>query len=137
MRLHEFKQDIHYKIIENQEVRKLLTISGCSHGVELKLIESTIGFGAVVINSKLTRSISLSNLGDIGCHFSWDQRFCSKFFTISPDQGFLPPHDELKFDITFHPDVVDNDIRFDEEMMCPKNCFQLILSIFYSILFQS
>lgn len=82
------------------------------HGVELKLLESTIGFGAVVVNSKLTRTISLTNLGDIGCHFAWDTRFCHKFFTIAPESGFLPPHDELNLDITFHPDVIDNDIRF-------------------------
>lgn len=89
-----------------------MIIQGCSHGVELKLLENTIGFGAVVINSKLTRTIQLSNLGDIGCHFSWDTRFCSKFFTINPDSGFLPPHDDLQIEVTFHPDVVDNDIRF-------------------------
>jgi len=69
VRLHQFKQDLVYKIVENQEVRKLLTVQAASHGVELKLIENTIGFGAVVINSKLTRTIQLSNLGDIGCHF--------------------------------------------------------------------
>ena len=39
--------------MENQEIKKLLTVKGASHGVELKLIENTIGFGAVVINSKL------------------------------------------------------------------------------------
>ena len=57
MRLHEFRQDVHFKIVENQEVRKLLTVQGASHGVELKLIENTVGFGAVVIHSKLTRTI--------------------------------------------------------------------------------
>jgi uncharacterized protein (DUF1499 family) len=38
-RLHEFSQDLKFKLVENQEVRKLLTISGQVHGVELKLLE--------------------------------------------------------------------------------------------------
>ncbi len=112
LRLHEFSQDLKFKLVENQEKRNLLTVKGQVHGVELKLLEQTVGFGAVVVNSKLTRTIQLSNLGDIGCHFSWDTRFCRRFFTIAPESGFLPPHDELNLDITFHPDVIDNDIRF-------------------------
>jgi len=52
IRLHNFKREIFYKIIENQERRKFLTVMGTCHGIELKLMEETVGFGAVVINSK-------------------------------------------------------------------------------------
>ena len=34
--------------------------------MELKLVEDTIGFGVVTINSKKTKTLQLSNLGDIG-----------------------------------------------------------------------
>ena len=34
--------------------------------MELKLLQDTIGFGVVTINSKTTKQLQLSNLGDIG-----------------------------------------------------------------------
>lgn len=51
-------------------------------------------------------------MGDIGAKFEWDFSYCSKYFTINPIKGFLPPHEDSVFTIIFHPDVVDNDIRF-------------------------
>lgn len=35
-------------------------------------------------------------------------------FTIDPQHGVIPPHEDLYFDITFHPNVIDNDIRFNK-----------------------
>jgi len=55
--------------VENNEPRKLLNIEGICHGLELKLMEDTLGFGPVVINSKLTKHLQLANLGDIGAYF--------------------------------------------------------------------
>lgn len=77
-------------------------------------MEGTLGFGVVVIHSKKTKMLQLSNLGDIGAKFSWDFTFCEKFFTISPQNGFIPPHEDTFFTITFHPYVVDPDIRFNK-----------------------
>ncbi|EGR28756.1 hypothetical protein IMG5_169530, partial [Ichthyophthirius multifiliis] len=111
-RLHQFKQELFYKIVDNQEQRKLLNINGACHGVEIKLTEENIGFGVVVINSKKQKTLTVSNMGDIGAKFEWDFSYCSKYFTINPIKGFLPPHEDSVFTIIFHPDVVDNDIRF-------------------------
>jgi hydrocephalus-inducing protein len=111
-RLHHFKREIFYHIVENQEERKLLTVQGACHGIELKLMEDAVSFGAVVINSKVTKRVQLANLGDIGTKFEWDTQFCKHVFTISPERGFAPAHEDLYFDITFHPNVIDNDIRF-------------------------
>ena len=83
-RLHGFKKELYFKIVDNNEVRKLLTVAGACHGVELKLMEDTAGFGAVVINSKLTRTVQLSNLGDVGAKFNWDVSLCKNYFTINP-----------------------------------------------------
>jgi len=47
----------------------LLNIKGACHGVELKLMEETVGFGQVVINSKTTKIVTLANLGDVGCKY--------------------------------------------------------------------
>ena len=112
MRVSPFKAEILYKIIDNQEKRKLLNIFTTAHGIEMRLMEDTVGFGTVVVNSKITKTVQLSNFGDIGSKFEWDTRFCGKYFTISPEKGYLLPHEDLLFDITFHPNVIDNDIRF-------------------------
>ena len=69
-----------------------MNVTGCSHGIEMKLMEDTVGFGTVVINSKITKTMQLSNFGDIGSKFDWDTTFCSKYFTITPEKGYLVPH---------------------------------------------
>lgn len=53
-----------------------MSIHSAAYGIELKLMEETIGFGTVVIKSKLTKTVQLANLGDIGAKFSWDTLFC-------------------------------------------------------------
>jgi hydrocephalus-inducing protein len=111
-RLHQFKKEIQYKILENQELKKLLNVHGTSHGIELKLMEDTIGFGIVTVNSKKVKTVQLSNLGDIGAKFEWNTTFCKRYFTITPDKGYLPPNEDTHFTITFHPDVIDSDINF-------------------------
>ena len=98
--------------MDNQEKKKLSNIFTTAHGIEMRLMEDTVGFGTVVVNSKITKSVQLSNFGDIGSKFEWDTKFCGKYFTISPEKGYLVPHEDLLFDVTFHPNVVDNDIRF-------------------------
>lgn len=128
-RLHSFKTDLFYKIVENNETRKLLTISGACHGIELKLMEGTLSFGSVVINSKLTKSLQLSNLGDVAAKFQWDDSFCKNYFTIVPLNGTLPPHEDMHFQITFHPNAVDNDIHFDKVKCNIQNSEPLHLSL--------
>jgi hydrocephalus-inducing protein len=54
-RLHKFTKELYYQIVENSETRKLLNIEGGCHGIELKLMEDTLGFGPVVLNSKLVK----------------------------------------------------------------------------------
>jgi hydrocephalus-inducing protein len=92
----------------------LLNIHGTCHGIELKLMEDTIGFGVVTVNSKKIKTVQLSNLGDIGAKFEWNTIFCKRYFTISPDKGYLPPNEDTNFTITFHPDVIDSDIQFNK-----------------------
>lgn len=31
-----------------------------------------------------------------------------------PKQGYISPHEDVHFEVTFHPNVVDNDIRFNK-----------------------
>lgn len=89
-----------------------MNVSACSHGIEMKLMEETVGFGTVVVDSKITKTIQLSNFGDIGSKFEWDMTFSAKYFTMTPQSGYLVPHEDLLFNVTFHPNVPDPDIRF-------------------------
>lgn len=59
-------------------------MAGACHGIELKLMEDTVGFGSVVVNSKFTKQVQLANLGDLAAKFKWDTQFCKHFFTIQP-----------------------------------------------------
>lgn len=65
-RLHKFNKELFFKLTDNGESRKLLNIQAGCHGLELKLMEDTLGFGPVIIHSKLVKHLQLANLGDIG-----------------------------------------------------------------------
>jgi len=101
-RLHPFEDEILLKFT-NGETKRLLGISGACHGIELKLMEEVVGFGAVVQGSHQSKQVQLLNIGDIPCQFQWDSSKYKKFFTISPESGVIQANTELYFDIAFHP----------------------------------
>lgn len=104
-RINSFKQELKYKIVENDEIVPLLTLQGACQGMDLKLMEEVVNFGSVVTGSKLTKKLQLNNMGDMGAKFDWDTTFCRPYFTITPKKGFIPPNDSLVFTIDFHPSV--------------------------------
>lgn len=112
-RMPNFSHDIMLDIKGN-ESRKLFTVQGVSHGIELKLMEEVVGFGSVIKGSRLTKQLQLANFGDIRAKFKWDSKAYAKNFTIFPESGYIPPHEDIYLEITFHPNKVDNDI-------CVKN----------------
>ena len=108
-RMPNFSHDILLDIKGN-ETRKLFTVQGVSHGIELKLMEEVVGFGSVIKGSRLTKQLQLANFGDIRAKFKWDSKSYARNFTISPESGYIPAHEDIYLDITFHPKKVDNDI---------------------------
>lgn len=92
-------------------------------------MEETVGFGAVVINSKLTKMVQLTNLGDISAKFQWETQLCKNYFTIHPLQGTIPAHEDLHFEITFHPNAIDNDIKFNKVKCLIHNSEPLYLNL--------
>lgn len=112
-RMPDFSHDILLDIKGN-ESRKLFTVQGVSHGIELKLMEEVVGFGSVVKGSRLTKQLQLANFGDVRAKFKWDTKAYAPNFTISPDNGYIPPHEDIYLGITFHPNRVDDNI-------CAKN----------------
>mmetsp|Transcript_4036 Transcript_4036/g.9628 ORF Transcript_4036/g.9628 Transcript_4036/m.9628 type:complete len:4944 (+) Transcript_4036:104-14935(+) len=106
-----FTQDV---IMEVNGVSTVLcVVRGAAAGLEAKLETDTLFFGAVVANSRTTRRLQLENVGDIGTKFAWAAERCQPDFTIEPADGFIGPHDETTFEVTFHPRAISEDIRYD------------------------
>lgn len=108
-RLPNFQLDVLLSV-EPNEPRKLISLAGVSHGIELKLMDEVLAFGSVVGGSRLTKSLQLSNFGDVKAHFKWDSKFFGKNFTVSPESGYVNPNSNLDLEVTFHPTKADPDI---------------------------
>ena len=113
IRMPNFWHDILLQVKDN-ESRKMFTIQGVSHGIELKLMEEVMGFGSVVKGSRYTKQLQLANFGDVGAKFKWDSKVYQKHFTIFPESGYIPPHEDIYLEITFHPSAVDSDIKYNK-----------------------
>ncbi|KAJ3226665.1 hypothetical protein HK099_004409 [Clydaea vesicula] len=97
--------------------KQLFVLQGACQGIDIKLENDILPFGAVVQKSYTTRRIQLQNSGDIGAKFRWD---VSKFlpeFTISPSEGYISPGMDIPLEITFHPTDINPDIRY-ESLCC-------------------
>ena len=94
-----------------EERRKVVSLLGAAHGIELKIMDEQIAFGSVVKDSRLTKNLQMSNFGDVKANFTWDKTALGENFTISPISGFINPNSNLDLEITFHPKIVDNAIN--------------------------
>ena len=72
-RLPNFNLDIMLEV-EPNEPRKLISLHGVSHGIELKLMDEVVAFGSVVRGSRLTKSLQLSNFGDVKAYYKWESK---------------------------------------------------------------
>jgi hydrocephalus-inducing protein len=120
-RLPPFSQEIMLRVEGVEEVRQIFSVTGVAHGIELKLMENTLAFGAVVVDSQLTKPMQLSNFGDVKANFNWDAKAFSKNFTISPAQGYVNPNANLDIEITFHPkDIGENNkpLQLQQKVQC-------------------
>ena len=110
-RIKPFEHEVLLQVEGIDEPRKLLTVSGVAHGIELRLMDEVAAFGSVVVDSRLTKYIQMSNFGDVKANFAWDKNAFGKHFTISPSSGYINPNANLDLEVTFHPKVVDTDLR--------------------------
>ena len=110
VRLPNFEHDIMLHIDGIEDPRKLCTLRGTAHGIELKIMDEVLAFGQVVKDSRLTKSLQMSNFGDVKANFEWDASKFSQNFTISPARGYVNPNSNLDLEVTFHPKYVDASI---------------------------
>lgn len=71
-RLPNFEQDIMIQIEGQEDPKKLFNVRGAAHGIELKIMDEVISFGQVVKDSRLTKTLQMSNFGDVKANFEWD-----------------------------------------------------------------
>lgn len=62
----------------------ITTISGACTGLSVLLASDSIPFGTVVLGSRTTKRLLLSNNGDVGCKFAWDNSRFGSDFGITP-----------------------------------------------------
>lgn len=127
-RLPDFNHNILLEV-EPNEPRKLISLHGVSHGIELKLMDEVVTFGSVVKGSRLTKTLQLSNFGDVKAFFKWDNKSYKQNFTIAPEQGFIPPNSNLDLEITFHPQKSDLDLHIKSIPCAIKGGEELKLSL--------
>ncbi|KAK2958778.1 putative hydrocephalus-inducing like protein [Blattamonas nauphoetae] len=80
----------------------LVSFTGCCLGLEVKLDTPNLSFGPVVRGSRLTRTITLQNGGDLGCSFSWETKLPPEF-SIDPVRGVLKAGADQEISVTFEP----------------------------------
>ena len=127
-RLPNFNLDILLEVPPN-EPRKLISLHGVSHGIELKLMDEVVAFGSVVKGSRLTKTLQLSNFGDVKAQFKWESKLYKQNFTITPESGYINPNSNLDLEVTFHPSKADPDIRYSKVPCIIKGGDQLELSL--------
>lgn len=118
-RLPPFEHELMLKIEGIDEPRKLMSVAGVAHGVELKLMDEVAAFGNVVVGSRLTKYIQMSNFGDVKASFSWNKAEYTKNFTISPASGYINPNSNLDMEVIFHPrDAEDAKATCETKVTC-------------------
>ena len=91
----------------------LFVVHGSCQGVDVALDSDYIPFGAVVQRSSITRKLLLMNRGDLGVRFRWDAKRFAPDFSISPTDGYISQGMEIMVEVTFHPQELNGDIRYE------------------------
>ncbi|XP_046359897.2 hydrocephalus-inducing protein homolog isoform X3 [Haliotis rufescens] len=92
----------------------LFVVKGSCLGMEIALDTEGIPFGTVVQRSQSTRKLVMCNTGDMNAKFRWDAKRFEPDFSITPAEGYITSGMEVTFDVTFHPQEVNQDIRYDK-----------------------
>lgn len=72
-----------------------MTVKAASQTVEIKLFENDIDFGNVLIGSRLKKSITMANNGDVPVRYIWNLNYAENIFNIWPEEDIILPNQEV------------------------------------------
>jgi hypothetical protein len=110
-RIPPFSEEVYFE--GHGMTKPLFIISGACQGIEVKLENDTLPFGAVVQKSSVMRRLQLQNTGDVGVKFTWDLAKYATEVSISPNEGYISPGMDISLEITIHPMQLSQDIRYE------------------------
>lgn len=93
--------------------RPLLVLSAACVAMEMELEMEQVSFGQATLYSRITRPVMLQNRGDLPSSFRLDRSRLAPDFSISPLEGYLQPNEDTNLEVTFHPQHVNRDIRYE------------------------
>ncbi|KAF0682818.1 Aste57867_25117 [Aphanomyces stellatus] len=111
-RIQSFQEELALEVAGTR--KKLLVMTGWCQGMDVQLETETLGFGSVVFGSQLVRKVLLQNRGDLVAKFQWDVKRFGLDFAITPTDGVVLPNQDKQFEITFHPQKINDDIRHEK-----------------------
>jgi len=119
-RLAQFSEPLLMQV--NGGEKRLIDVIGSCQGEDVKLELSSLNFGDVCESCKVTRKVQLGNAGDLGARFRVGiASEARRDYSIFPMEGFLPPHGQIMLDITFHPQVVADELRAELRVVAEGN----------------
>ncbi|XP_054633597.1 hydrocephalus-inducing protein homolog [Dunckerocampus dactyliophorus] len=95
----------------------LLTIQGCCKGVEVRLDQDHLGFGAIVQHCQAKKKVVMMNTGELCARFHWKTEDFPPELSITPTKGCIQPGTEVPVEVTFSPKNLNNDSRY-ENLSC-------------------
>ncbi|XP_041376326.1 hydrocephalus-inducing protein-like isoform X3 [Gigantopelta aegis] len=92
----------------------LFLVKGLCLGMEISLGTELVVFGAVVKNGQSVRKVVMYNTGDMNAKFRWDIKRFAPDFSISPVEGYSTAGGEVTFDVTFQPQEISSEIKYEK-----------------------
>nr|XP_057932234.1 hydrocephalus-inducing protein homolog isoform X2 [Doryrhamphus excisus] len=95
----------------------LVTIQGCCKGVEVRLDQDHVGFGAIVQHCQAKKKVVMMNTGELCARFQWKIEDFPPELSLTPTKGSIQPGMEVPVELTFAPKTLNNDSRY-ENLSC-------------------
>ncbi|XP_051916753.1 hydrocephalus-inducing protein homolog isoform X2 [Hippocampus zosterae] len=96
----------------------LLSIQGCCQGVEVRLEQDHLGFGAVVQHCQGKKKVVIINTGELCARFQWKTEDFPPELSVHPSKGSIQPGTEVPLEFTFAPVRLNNDSRYENLTCC-------------------
>ncbi|KAL7063744.1 hypothetical protein AAHC03_0552 [Spirometra sp. Aus1] len=89
------------------------SVGGSCRAIDIHLASPSMMLGTIVVGSQISRKLAMTNRGDLGSCFQWDDETFGPEVTITPMKGYLHPHTTINFTVTISPKSFDLEIRYE------------------------